>query len=85
VEKHLLQSVISDMVIDQVENPQSLREILGNVEQQIIVNFAAIQLQMHQIRKSPQKTRQQTLLHLSEVVLKHPDSRVETTTVQQLL
>ena len=85
MEEHLLQAVISDMVIDQVENPQSLREILGNVEQQIIVNFATIQLQMHQIRKGPQKTGQQTLLHLREVVLKHPDSRVKTTTVQQLL
>lgn len=33
MEKHLLQTIISDMIIDQIENPQPLRKILGNVEQ----------------------------------------------------
>jgi hypothetical protein len=32
VEEHLLQALISDVVVDQVEDPQSLREVFGDAE-----------------------------------------------------
>ena len=81
MEEHLFQPIISDMVIDQIQYPQSLRKIFGDVEQQIVVYFAAVQLQMHQIRKGLQETGQHPLLHLSEVVLEDLDRRVKTAAV----
>jgi superfamily I DNA/RNA helicase len=49
VEEHLLQSLVRYVVVDEVQDAQALREILGDVEEQVVVYLAAVELQVHQV------------------------------------
>jgi hypothetical protein len=47
--EHLLQSVISDVVVDEVKHLKPLRKVFGNVEEHLITDFAAVEFEMFEV------------------------------------
>jgi hypothetical protein len=47
IEEHLFKALVRNVVVNQVENPQSLCEVLRDIEKQIIVDLTAVQLDMN--------------------------------------
>ncbi len=85
VKEHLFQSLISDVIINQVEDAQSLSKLLRNIEEQIVIDLTTIQLQMDQIGKSPQETHQQLFINPSEVMFEDLYTRLESASGKKLL
>jgi hypothetical protein len=85
VEEHLLESLVSDVVVDDVEDAEALREVLAEVEEQVVADFAAVELEVHQVGEGLQEAHQHRLVELGEVVLEHLDGRVEAAAGEQFL
>lgn len=85
VEEHLLEPVVADVVVDQVQDPQSLREVLRDAEQQVVVYLATVQLQVHQVGEGLQEAGQDGLVDHREVVLQDLDGRVDAGSREQHL
>ena len=47
--EHLFEPIVSDMVVDDIERLESLGEVFGDVEQTLITDFAAIELEVFQV------------------------------------
>ena len=60
--EHLFEPIVSDMVVDDIERLESLGEVFGDVEQTLITDFAAIELEVFQVGVALEKLIKQVFV-----------------------
>lgn len=85
VEEHLLEAVVGDVVVDQVQDAQALREVLGDAEQQVVVDLAAVELEVDQVGEGLEEAGEDGLVDHREVVLQDLDGRIDAGSREQHL
>jgi len=60
--EHLFEPIVSDMVVDDIEGLESLGEVFGDVEQTLITDFAAIELEVFQVGVALEKLIKQVFV-----------------------